>query len=322
MKKAVKLFIILLPILAACSNADYIPIPVEKDLIITINIKDSTISFIDATEREQMIQWKMEKSYSGGILFPDGDTLLLYGNQLETVDLYSLSSGSYLTSWKTGGGIVNALITSGKEIVFVDQERNLARFFSLTGEELTSISTKAKPYTILEGENKLFVLNISDEILTIIDLKEKVKQEGFRIHPNATGAVLIEGKNELWIGGHGLGTNVESNIHVYDITTGNLTNTYYAPMMPINFKEWGNHLFVLSHGSNMLYKLTKTGERVQSIQIGANPFEIDVYQNDIIIAGYDSDAIYFINPINLAIEQKVNVGQGPFQLIVREKITR
>ncbi len=319
MKNVVKLFIILLLILAACSNEDYIPIPVEKDLIMTINIKDSTISFIDAAEREKFLQWKMEKAYSGGILFPDGDTLLLYGNQLETVDLYSLSSGSYLTSWETGTGIVNALVTSGKEIVFVDQERNLARFFSLKGEELTSISTKTKPYTILEGENKLFVLNISDEVLTIINLKEKVKQEGFRIHPNAAGAVLIEEKNELWIGGHGSGTNVESNIHVYDLTTGKLTNTFYTPMMPINFEEWGNHLFVLSHGSNMLYKLTKTGEQVQSIQIGANPFEIVVYHNDIIIAGYDSDAIYFINPINLEIEHKVNVGQGPFQLIVRER---
>lgn len=320
MKNIFRLFIILLFILAACSNREYVSIPKEKDLIITINIKDSTITFIDAKAKKELDQWEMEKTYSGGMLFPDGDTLLLYGKQIETVDLYSLSSGTFLSSWPTGKGIVNAyILRNGKEIVFADQERNLARFFSLNGKEMASIPTEAKPYSILEGENKLFVLNIGDEILNVINLKEKVKQADMKIHSYAAGALIIQEKNELWIGGHGVGTDIESNIHVYDMSNGKLTNTYYAPMMPINFAQWNNYIYVLSHGSNMLYKLTKAGELVQSIKIGANPFELVVYQNNLVIAGYDSNDIYFIDPLNLAIKQKVNVGQGPFQMIVRER---
>ncbi|WP_394231619.1 YncE family protein [Niallia oryzisoli] len=320
MKKVISVFIILLFILAACSNKEYQPIPNDKDLIISINIKDSTISFIDAAGKKKLQQWEMEKPYSGGMLFPDGNTLLLYGKQIDTVDLYSLSTGTQLSSWQTGKGIVNAYVLKNeKEIVFADQERNLARFFSLKGKELFAISTNAKPFTILESHNKLFVLNISSEVLTVINVKEKAKQDDIRIHPYAAGGLLLEERNELWIGGHGVGTDIESNIHVYDLTSGNLINTYYAPMMPINFAKWKEYIFVLSHGSNMLYKLTETGEQVMSIKIGANPFELVVYQNDLIAAGYDSDEIYFINPINLKIIQKVNVGEGPFQLIVRER---
>ncbi|WP_234978389.1 YncE family protein [Bacillus tuaregi] len=321
MKKVFGLFIILLLlILAACSTKQYIPISNDLDLIITINIKDSTISFIDAKERKNLERWKLDKPYSGGMLFPNGDTLLLYGKQLDTVDLYSLSSGRIISSWPVGKGIVNAyLLNNEEEIVFADQERNLARFFTLEGHEIVSVSTEAKPYTILEGEDRLYVLNISDDILNVINLKNKKKQDNINIHSYAAGALLLKEKNELWIGGHGLGTNVESNIHVYDSSNGSLINTYYAPMMPINFAEWNDHIFVLSHGSNTLYKLTKAGEQEKSIQIGANPFELLLYQHDLVVAGYDSNDIYFLNPINLEVIQKLNVGEGPFQMIVRER---
>ena len=78
------------------------------------------------------------------------------------------------------------------------------------------------------------------------------------------------------------------------------------------------HIFVLSHGSNTLYKLTENGEQLQSVQIGANPFELVFFHDELVIAGYDSDDISFVDPNTLEITQKVNVGQGPFQMIVRE----
>ena len=89
-------------------------------------------------------------------------------------------------------------------------------------------------------------------------------------------------------------------------------------MMPVNFAQWNQNIFVLSHGSNTLYKLSESGEELKSTQIGANPFALSVYHDELIVAGYDSNDIYFIDPQNLKIIQKVNVGHGPFQLIVRE----
>lgn len=306
-------------LVSACSEKTYPPIPSERGIIITINIKDMTVSFVDAERHKMLEQWEMEKPYSGGLILPDKDTLLLYGKQLETVDLYSLSNGEYITSWNTGKGIANGKVLQNKqEIVFVDQAKNLARFFTTDGKETKAISTNQNPFTILEGENKLYVININDEELTIIDKEKKVNLESINIHSHAVGALLRENENELWIGGHGTGTEAEPDIHIYNLEDGSLINTIRAPLMPVNFIEKDEAIYVISHGSNTLYKIPENIEEVKSVQVGANPFEISFYQEDLVVAGYDSNDIYFVDPNNLQIKHQVKVGKGPFQLIVRE----
>ena len=291
----------------------------SQSIIVTINIKDMTISFVDGERHKLMEQWEMEKPYSGGLILPDKDTLLLYGKQVETVDLYSLSKGEYVTSWKTGKGIANGkILQNEKEVVFVDQARNLARFFTIDGEETKAISTNQNPFTILEGEDKLYVINLNDEELTIIDKEKKVGLDSMNIHSYAAGALLRESKNELWIGGHGSGTQAEPDIHIYNLEDGSLINTIHAPLMPVNFIEKEGMIYVISHGSNTLYKIPENGEQMKSVQIGANPFEISFFQEELIVAGYDSNDIYFVDPNNLQIKHQVKVGKGPFQLIVRE----
>ncbi len=306
-------------IVSACSEKVYPPISSERSIIITINIKDMTVSFVDAERYKMLEQWEMEKPYSGGLVLPDQDTLLLYGKQVETVDLYSLSKGEYLTSWNTGKGIANGkVLQNKKEVVFVDQVKNLARIFTIDGKETKAISTNQNPFTILEGENKLYVININDEELTIIDKEKKVNLESINIHSYAVGALLRESENELWIGGHGTGTEAEPDIHIYNLKDGSLINTIHAPLMPVNFIEENGVIFVISHGSNTLYKIPENNEGMKSVQVGANPFEISFFQENLIIAGYDSNDIYFIDPNSLQIKHQVKVGKGPFQLIVRE----
>lgn len=320
--KSIKLILFILFItfiLTACSNKNYPPVSKDMSLIITINIKDMSVSFVDAERHKEISQWMLEKPYSGGLLLPDQDTLLLYGKGVESVDLYSLSKGELVGSWNTGKGIANGkLLKNRKEIVFADQQRNQVRFFTIDGKEIKSIAAKQNPFTILEGKEKLYVININDEALTIIDKQSKESLDSIQIHSHATGALLWESKNELWIGGHGIGTEAEPDIHVYNLTDGNLLDTIYAPLMPVNFIEKDGYIYVISHGSNTLYKISDSKEKIQSIQIGANPFELSVFRDEIIVAGYDSNDIYFVNPENLEINHQVNVGKGPFQLIVRE----
>ena len=311
--------IILCFIVTACAEKVYPPIASDQSIIITINIKDMTISFVDGERHEVIEQWEMEKPYSGGMILPDKDTLLLYGKHIETVDLYSLSKGKYMKSWNTGKGIANGrVLQNQKEIVFVDQVRNLARFFTIDGEETKAISTNQNPFTILEGKDKLYVINLNDEELTIIDKEKKVNLDSINIHSNAAGALLRESNNELWIGGHGTGTQAEPDIHIYNLEDGSLNNTIQAPLMPVNFIEKDGTIYVISHGSNTLYKIPENVAGLKSVQVGANPFEISFFQDELIVAGYDSNDIYFVDPNSLQIKHQVNVGKGPFQLIVRE----
>ena len=55
------------------------------------------------------------------------------------------------------------------------------------------------------------------------------------------------------------------------------------------------------------------------MKVGANPFEIQMFNGKLIIAGYDSNDLYIIDPDTLKIENKVKVGKGPFQIVPRER---
>jgi WD40 repeat protein len=306
--------------LSACSLKSFEPIPEDSSFISTINIKEMTISFYDMEKDEKLPDWNVDRPYIGGLILPDKDTILLYGKAVETADLYSLSRGKKIESWKTGEGIVNALLVGdGTEIAFADQERDSVRFFDIDGTEVDEVKVEKEPLTLLEAEEKLYSISYNQEMLSIVDLEKKERLPGFEIHPAAAGALMCREKGELWIGGHGKGTEVEERIHIYDLNNGTLIKEISAPVMPVDFTKDEDDVFVLSHGSNMLYKLAEDGSKKDSIKVGANPFEIDFFADKLIVAGYDSNEVYIIDPDSLYIEKTLEVGNGPFQIVTRER---
>lgn len=324
MKWSLQLFLLVsIIILVSCSET-HSSIPEDHSLAITVNIKDMTISFVDVDSGEKMEEWQMDKPYKGGLMLPDGDTLLLYGQHIDTVDFFSLKKGQKIDSWITGKGIISGwLLKNEKEIVFADQESNTVRFFTNNGKETGSIAVDNSPFSLIERESKgsLFVISFASETLLEIDLKKKEKIARFPIHASATGVLLKESKggDEIWIGGHGSGLNIEKDIHVYDADSGELLRKILAPLMPVDLTSKDDSIYALSHGSNTLYKISKEGLVNQSVQVGANPFTIAVFEDLLIVAGYDSNDIHLIDSDSLEIEKTVEVGQGPFQIILRER---
>lgn len=312
-------------LITSCSNDHYPSITKDGRLLITVNIKDMTVTFIDMENEQKIDEWQMDRPYTGGVMLPDGDTLLLYGKQLDTVDVFSLRRGEKISTWETGNGIVNGkLLKDQKEIVFADQSTGTVRFFTLHGEEVAKIKTDVNPLTMFhDPENEsLFVISYSAESTAVVDVKSKEKIASFQIHASAAGALLREEANEIWIGGHGEGNEIGSDIYVYDKGTGELKKKIHAPIMPINFAAKDRYVFALSHGSNTLYKFDESGNVIDSLKIGANPFEIIVVGDSLIIAGYDSNDVHIVDPDSLRIKKTIPVGKGPFQLIQRESIER
>ncbi|MDE3839249.1 hypothetical protein C0966_07770 [Bacillus methanolicus] len=313
----------MLCILTSCSDNSFPKVPKNVSLLVSVNIKDNSISFIDLSSNKEIEHWKMEKPYIGGVILPDGDTLLLYGKQSATVDLYSLSKGKLINQWETGEGIVAAkVLKNGKEIVFADQNQDAVRFFTIDGEEKKTVRVSKSPLTIIEGakEQKLYVISFNQKDLTAIDLHNKSVSKHFPIHPSAAvGALLREEKDEIWIGGHGEGSQTEKNIHIYNVHTGRLLRTIPAPLMPVNFLEVDDFIYVLSHGTNTLYKISPEGRLEKQIKVGANPFVMESFMKDLLIAGYDSNDIHFVDKDNLTIKETIKVGKGPFTLILRER---
>jgi DNA-binding beta-propeller fold protein YncE len=321
MKKFVLLMMLGLGILAGCHTKTFTPIPLEMKTLISVNIKDGSLTFFDLKNNKVFTQWKMEQPIKGASLLPDGKTLLLYGNELETARLYNLAEGTLKQEWKTGKGIMNAIVSNdGKHIFLADQHKNAVRIFSTTGKELGTVKVGKKPLTLLQNNSgtRIYTVNFDERFLSVIDVQKKQVIEKINIPKSSTGGLIREKQKQLWIGGHGSGKKIQSNIHVYSLETGKLLDMIHAPEMPIYFIETKNGIFALSHGTSMIRKYNEHLQETGSLQIGSNPFAMVAGEQEIYIASYDSNEIYKVDQQHLKIIDKFPSGNGPFQLILRE----
>ncbi|PJN87760.1 YncE family protein [Bacillus sp. mrc49] len=308
-------------LLTGCNGSPaYTKINKKEAFLATVNIKDTSLTFMDENYHS-FAEWDITEPFTGALLLADKDTILLYGKEMEQVQVYSLSAGKRIKSWKTGKGIVNMqLLHDGKSIAAVNQSDHSIHFLDEEGEQQDVVKVGKSPLTVLQGEkgNRLYVINFGDTKCTVINLASKKIDFEFPIHSSSTGTLLREEKDEIWIGGHGDGDHVEEDLYIYSAKTGQLKKKLKAPTMPIKFLESDEGIYVLSHGTSSLYKLNEQYEEVGRKVVGVNPFEMTSFKKDVVVAGYDSDEIYVMDAKTIAVKQTVKVGEGPFQLLLRE----
>ncbi|MBD8007066.1 YncE family protein [Bacillus norwichensis] len=305
-------------ILSGCLQKKQQPIDEGQLFTATLNVGDFSIDFLN-TAGEKFARWELKKPYTGATLLPDGDTLILYGPEIEEVDFYSLKNGSLKKSFKSGKGISNVLyLESDAKFAFADKVLNQVRFFDKNGKETQNVKTAEYPMAMEADKEKLYVASFKGAMLSIINLKNHEIEKEFKIPASTAGMLLRE--KEIWIGGHGKGDEPQSDISVYSLRTGNLVKEIPAPLMPINFFENDKGIYALSHGTNMLYQYNPDKELIKKTEVGANPFAIDSFDGKLVVTGFDSEKLYWVDPETLDIERAVDVGKGPFVIFTREKV--
>ena len=312
--------------LTGCETKQYQKIESQKAQIIVVNLLESGLSFFDQETKEELARWTMPYTFTGALLLPDNQTLLLYGKQLEKIYLYDSKTGTEVDRWKTGKGIVNVQISNDNSKLFLaNQESDKIQVRTVNGEELTEVSVGDDPLTILESKkgNQLFAINFNAPEITVIDSESYEKTKVIQAKPASVGAVLIEPYDELWTGGHGVGHKTENAVTVYSLDTGEIKEEIKAPIMPVDVEKWGDYVFVVSHGSNHLRKIDiHTKEVISTKEIGANPFKISIINNLIYIASYDSNEIIEVDPITMDIVDTIQAGKGPFQILFKRGVEK
>lgn len=305
-------------ILSGCQEKKQQPIDERESFAATLNVGDFSIDFLNAAG-EKFARWELKKPYTGATLLPDGDTLILYGPEIEEVNFYSLKNGSLKKSFKCGKGISNVLyLEPDAEFAFADKIQNKVRFFDENGKETNSVKTSDYPMAMGTDGKKLYVASFKGAKLSVINLRSHETEDEFNIPASTAGMLLRE--KELWIGGHGKGDKPQSAISIYSLETGTLKEELPAPLMPVDFFENENGIYALSHGTNMLYHYNAHYELMNEAEVGANPFAIDSLGGKLVVAGFDSEKMYWINPDTLDIEETADVGKGPFVIFTREKV--
>ncbi len=112
---------------------------------------------------------------------------------------------------------------------------------------------------------------------------------------SAVSGFVVPETNELWVGGHGSGATIQQEAYVHSLVDGRLITRVKAETMPIQFAQTNEAIYVLCHGSNMLYAFDRNTKRlIRELNIGANPFAMTKAKNDLVIASYDSNELLLL----------------------------
>lgn len=320
-RESVWMLLCLFFMLSGCAKTSFPPIADSLSVVISLDVKAETVTFLNAENGGKIARWNINEPFQGGVLSPDGRTLFLYGRDLDGVYRYDLATGKLLGEWKIGSGIVSAAPSpDGRTWFFGDSTHHAVRVVSRDGKEIARLSVGRSPMTLLVNRagTRLYVIDFQDERTWIIDVDRRRVIRSFAVPKFALGGVVRERQEELWVGGHGSGSRVETNIHVYSLQDGRLLRTIAAPVMPVDFVETGRGVFVLSHGSNTVYQFSLDGKKLASASVGANPFAMEAAFDRLYIASYDSDEIIVVDEATLRPLVRWKTGDGPLQLFIRE----
>lgn len=309
MKKLSIIFILFL--LSACTQPSFESIDPSVDFLASLNTGDGSINFL-SEEREIIGTWQLDKAYTGFSLVTD-DLILVYGFTMNEAVIFQLSTGKQVSTIEVAEGTTNSYVYND-EIYIANGKENTISHYNLEGKLLEQTSAGDYPMSMVAEGKNLYVVNFKDEKLSVftLDLKEVTEWD----IPSSSQGILVNG-DEIWLGGHGVGSSPNRVISRYDRATGKLVGEIETPVMPIMMTTDANgFIYALSHGSSTLYKMSETGEVLTSIKAGANPFSVAIFGKSAVIAGYEDHQVYFIE--SGKVTDKVPVGKGPFQLIVRE----
>ncbi|MEI4770378.1 hypothetical protein WAX74_12100 [Psychrobacillus sp. FJAT-51614] len=311
MRKIVGL-LFLCGVMGACSDKTFPPIDSSTDFVASLNTLEPSINFI-SENLESLETWELDKAYTGFELVSD-DYIFLYGYTLEEAELFQISTGKLIATYPVHEGVTFAYAVD--ETIFVaNGKENTVTSFDQQGNRIAKADAGRYPMSMIADNKNLYVINFKDTLLSVYNLNDLKLVSNWDIPKSSHGIHLND--NELWIGGHGEGSQANKVISKYNIQSGELQGEMEAPMMPIDFVEASNgFIYTVSHGNNYVYKFTKEGELVSSIKVGANPFSITTFDESLVVAGYDDHQIHFLQ--NGEVIKKVPVGKGPFQLITRE----
>lgn len=302
--------------LAGCTDLSFKPIKSKQNFIASLNIQEPSLDFIDE-QGKVIATWLFDKPYTGAVLLGD-NRILLFGHQLDKIDVYTLSTGEKLYSKKVKMGTTNVYYSENdKQFFITNSTTNTVTSFDEKGNELASQQLGNYPMSMVAFKEKLYIINFKDTKLSILNVKDlKVEQE-WVIPKSAHGLAIIEETNELWVGGHGDGSKPNSSVKRYDLATGELHGEIEMPLMPVGLTKTKDSVLVISHGHNELYVADFNGKVKWQLEVGANPFVVNQFKDYIVVAGYDDHTLYFIKDGH--VEKTVDVGKGAFQLLVREE---
>ncbi|MFB7139240.1 YncE family protein [Gottfriedia sp. NPDC056225] len=296
----------------------------SENVLISINKKVGSLTFLDPHDLHKVADWDLNRDVSGAALLQNEKDIAVYHPVDPNIDIYHLSTGEKVKSWKAGVGITNMIsLKSNHTIAVTNGKKNTITFFDQKGIVLKQLNIGKNPISMVEDttHHKLFVSLFNERKVININLDNYKVEQTIEVPNTSIGLILNNDASELFVGGHGNGESENEDVKVYSTTTGKKQKSLHTPLMPISFFKNDDGLFTIAHGTNQIYKLDPTVvNQTKFIEVGSNPYAAIGFKHSAYAASYDLNKLYQINTKTMKIEKEAAVGRGPFQLLLREGI--
>ncbi|AXM88112.1 hypothetical protein B379_02325 [Anoxybacillus ayderensis G10] len=314
------LWLMIVMLLTSCTSQTYPPIKRDEAIIGVVNIKEQSLSFIDYNTKQVMTTWQMKKPITKAALLPDGDTIVLFGQDMDEMIAYTLSTGTETRRWNVEKGITDVLVTE-RHLLVVNEKKGTVSIMTFDGKVKKVITTPPSPFSIVEDDkhHQWIIIHFKNGAISFIDQTTKRVTRTVDTLDSAVSGFVVSETNELWVGGHGSGATIQQEVYVHSLVDGRLLTRVRAETMPIQFVQTNEAIYALCHGSNMLYAFEpKTKRMMRSLDVGANPFAMTKAKSDLVIASYDSNELIFVDEKTFKQTNTVSVGHGPFYIFFRD----
>lgn len=316
--------VISLFICSSCNYNDLRKIDENKDLIISVNKKVGSLSFLDQHDLHKITEWNLNRDISGASLLNNGKDLVVFHPTNSKIDFYRLSSGKNIDQWDLEKGISNLISLQYKDMIAITNgSENTITFYNKAGKMLKKLTVGKNPISMVEDHihSLLYISLFNEKKIIAINLKNFSIQKSIKVPLTSMGLQLNDDSTQLYVGGHGNGEEENEYVNIYSTSSGELIKSLHAPLMPISFFQNEDGIYTIAHGTNQIYKLDpSTSNQKEFIEIGSNPYSAVGYEHIAYVASYDLNKLYQINTTSMTIEKEAKLGRGPFQLLLREGI--
>jgi DNA-binding beta-propeller fold protein YncE len=316
--------VIVIFICSACNKNDFTKIDENKDIIISVNKKVGSLSFLDQHDLHKITEWNLNRDISGASIVNNGKDLVVFHPSNQKIDFYNLSSGKNIDQWVLEKGTTNLVSLHFKEMIAVSNgSENTVTFYNKTGKMLKKLTVGKNPISMIEDHihSLLYISLFNERKVIAINLKNFEVQKSIEVPLTSMGLQLNDDSTQLYVGGHGNGEEENEYVNIYSTSSGKLIKSLHAPLMPISFFQNEDGIFTIAHGTNQIYKLNPSNSNQKEfIEIGSNPYSAVGFSHTAYVASYDLNKLYQINTTTMTIEKEAKLGRGPFQLLLREGI--
>ncbi|CAM3810888.1 YncE family protein [Alkalicoccus chagannorensis] len=291
-----------------------------ENLLFVSHLKEDTLTVIDAD--------RMSKAHVLDLPFTVSDMAHLENQNLiilasqEEAELYQLDldSGELSPVVEVGEGVAELYVDEGGEMLYsAHSQLNKVSQVSLSSWEVVDkVETDDHPLSMdFDDENgNLYVANVYGHSIQVFDVDGLDLLERIEMVDRPNGILLME--DGILAGGHGSYGDL-NRLAFYQSFDGTEQVEIETGLMPIDIVRQGERGFVISHGSHEVTALDlSTMEVTGSVEVAHNPYYGILSQSHLIVSSLDGDAVTFIDPENMTIEEQIHVPAGAHAMVVVE----